>query len=74
MGYVTKDMQRAVNAVIVWERIAMCDADYRNQYRAAASVDHCAHVAEYANEQLHFSIRTLAQYRGEARRFNLIQH
>lgn len=74
MGYVTKDMQRAVNAVIVWERIAMCDATWRNEYRAASKIDHCAHVARFTEIQLDFSLKTLAQYRNEAKRFNLIQH
>lgn len=73
MGYVTKDMRRAVNAVIVWERIAKDDENLRDQYRAAASVDDCAHVAEYMSDHYQFSLRLLAEYRREAKRFNLIQ-
>jgi len=74
MGYVTKDMRRAVNAVVVWTRIVNSDMLRCDQYKAASRVDNCAHVAKYAEDQLDFSLRTLAQYRGEAKRFNLIQH
>lgn len=73
MATPTREQRAAVNSIFVWKMIEVENTARRDYYKAAASVDACAHVAQWACDEAHVSMRMINTACAEAERLGLMR-